>query len=1248
MLCLFLALTVTFLPVSGLSAGAKRKSAPAAEKIPADWLAAVETTLRRAEYSITWQDQPCLPDLRASYQAPNRAQNLRIYFSTAGPVVIPRDHVPGNGAPAWRWELALRDWGRGSHRQAIDPPVLQVADNRIEYRRGKIVEWYQNDEKGLEQGFTITAPPFKKETGVPLRIGLSVTGTLEAAKGPSSGGLEFRDAAGLCRIRYDRLLAFDAAGQTLATRMDREEGRVVISVDDSRAVYPVTIDPTVTGLPAAYDWLYNPTANNALFGRAVATAGDVNGDGISDVIVGAPDYDGGEALEGAVFVLLGSASGLQVAYHRKLERNQAGARFGYAVSTAGDFDGDGFSDVIVGAPNYDHGNNNEGAAWLYYGGWGGLGTTAALVGEGGQDFAWFGSAVGTVGDVNGDGFADVVVGAYGYSGGSIREGKVFVWHGSPTGISSGADWTAEVDKAEAYFGRSVGTAGDVNGDGFSDLVVGADGYDGGAGIDEGALFVWHGSAAGLNNGSNGTAANAAWFKRSNQAGAVFGWSAATAGDVNGDGYADIIVGAPLYTRDFDDEGMVWVYHGSAAGLISAPAWSKSAGQAGAHFGHSVFTAGDVNGDGYADVIAGAPYYDGKGGAWVYVGTAAGLRSAPVWHGEVFQTGAEYGYTVSTAGDVNGDGFSDVIVGAPQHGHASWEKPGFAFAYYGAAGGPAAAAGWSQEGDEAGGRFGCSVAGAGDVNGDGYADVIVGARDYDNGLYGRGAAWVYLGSPEGPDLTPHWWAFGATVNQRLGWSVAGAGDVNGDGYADVIIGSPHDSDGLTREGSAEIYLGSATGLAATWVWKKFSGVEEANFGQSVAGAGDVNGDGYADIIVGAPDSNNERGEVRLFLGSAAGPGLTPAWQHAGNEDHDRFGYSVASAGDVNGDGLSDIIIGAPLATRGQDLEGGAYVYLGRCGGLGSAPAWTKYSDDANARFGSSVAGAGDVNGDGYADIIVGAPVYLGQGYVFVYHGSAAGVSAAPNWSKPGSQAGSNFGAAVAGAGDLNGDGFADVIAGAPNYGDEGYAFAYQGSPAGLNPVPVWHGRGSALGELYGTSVASAGDVNGDGYADLLVGAPFYIDTPEAGKAYLYYGNGGPGRVLQLRQANATNGRTIAPLGRAAETNRFAVKIRLSSPFGRGPVKVETEVKPLGHLFNQTQTILPEWWANALPAPGVATFGVDGLTACTPYHWRVRFHYHPAAQPYQPRGPWLQIPWNGWNEPDLRTSCLELFLPLILKQ
>jgi hypothetical protein len=217
-----------------------------------------------------------------------------------------------------------------------------------------------------------------------------------------------------------------------------------------------------------------------------------------------------------------------------------------------------------------------------------------------------------VGDVNGDGFADVVVGAYGYSGGSIREGKVFVWHGSPTGISSGADWTAEVDKAEAYFGRSVGTAGDVNGDGFSDLVVGADGYDGGAGIDEGALFVWHGSAAGLNNGSNGTAANAAWFKRSNQAGAVFGWSAATAGDVNGDGYADIIVGAPLYTRDFDDEGMVWVYHGSAAGLISAPAWSKSAGQAGAHFGHSVFTAGDVNGDGYADVIAGAPYYDRSG------------------------------------------------------------------------------------------------------------------------------------------------------------------------------------------------------------------------------------------------------------------------------------------------------------------------------------------------------------------------------------------------------------------------------------------------------------------------------------------------------------------------------------------------------------------------------------------------------------------------------------------------------------
>jgi len=276
------------------------------------------------------------------------------------------------------------------------------------------------------------------------------------------------------------------------------------------------------------------------------------------------------------------------------------------VGTAGDVNGDGYDDVIVGAELFDNGQPAEGAAFVYHGSATGLSTTADWTAEPNQASALFGGSVGTAGDVNGDGYNDVIVGAYGYDDDQPGEGRGFVYHGSAGGLSATPDWTAESDQAFAEFGNSVRTAGDVNGDGYADVIVGAPDYDNGQ-SDEGRAFVYHGSATGLS-------ATPEWTAESDQAEARFGISVWTAGDVNGDGYDDVIVGARLYDNGQVNEGRAFVYQGSAAGLSATPDRTSESDQRGAHFGFSVGTAGDVNGDGYAEVIVGAPYYD-KGQAY---------------------------------------------------------------------------------------------------------------------------------------------------------------------------------------------------------------------------------------------------------------------------------------------------------------------------------------------------------------------------------------------------------------------------------------------------------------------------------------------------------------------------------------------------------------------------------------------------------------------------------------------------------
>ena len=595
--------------------------------------------------------------------------------------------------------------------------------------------------------------------------------------------------------------------------------------------------------------------------------------------------------------------------------------------------------------------------------------------------------------------------------------------------------------------------------------------------------------------------------------------------------------------------------------------------------------------------------------------------------------------------MNGDGISDVIVGAPGHGT---EGEGRAFVYHGSAAGVSQTSAWAAESNQAVAGFGIAVASAGDVNGDGFADVIVGANHYDNGQTDEGRAFVFHGSATGLLPTAAWTAESNQSGSAFGTSVAGAGDVNGDGYSDVIVGADVYSNFQLSEGRAFVYHGSATGLAVIAAWTAESNQPGAFFGRSVARAGDVNGDGYSDVIIGAAAYQNgelDEGGAFVYHGSPSGLGPNAVWAAESNQATALFGTSSSTAGDVNGDGFSDVIVGGYLYDNGETNEGRAFVYHGSPAGLAASPNWTAESNQEDANFGISVATAGDVNGDGYSDIIVGAQLYDNsepdEGGAFVYLGSAAGLGTTHAWSAVGSRDGVAFGRSVNTAGDVNGDGFSDVIVGAHRYDSsgmiDGRALVYHGSEMGLAPSAGWFAESDQDLSNYGIAVSAAGDVNGDGYSDVLVGANAYDNGQgNEGSAFLYYGNGGPGRRYNLRQLRTDAMTPIALLCRSDSETQFRINATMLTVYGRTRMQMEHEVKPRGVLFDGLNTTPGGFFDTG--NDGQVNFGrlVSGLDPGTQYHWRVRAKYDLVKTPFQRNGPWMQVPVNGWHEADLRTA------------
>ena len=890
-------------------------------------------------------------------------------------------------------------------------------------------------------------------------------------------------------------------------------------------------------------------------GRSVSGAGDVNGDGLDDVIIGA-DYR--DANTGASYVVFGKTNNDIVQLSAIADDNDdagfiikgvdAADRSGRSVSGAGDINGDGLDDLLVGAYLADPNSTNSGASYLVFGKSDGSAVELSSIEEPGiNGFVINGVSEGDqssrsvsgAGDVNGDGFDDLIVGA------SVAD---------PNGVNgSGASYVI-------FGGQEVSNTDAQNLPGTS----GADRLIGGAGND---TLVGGGGADVLRGGAGDD---------------VLAINDADFAVIDGGLGIDTLRLDSMMTLDLRDipnnrldSIEIIDLNGMGSNLILATDDILNIVGSGAQ------NTLQIDGDS-TDVLS--------------------VSQAMFFDSELTETIGDIDYRVYRADDSLGldDSVSllvapDISIVIPAVELSAIHNDGFVL-------------------NGANGRdfSGISVSGAGDVNGDGFDDLIVGATGADsNGRSSSGASYVVFGKSDGEvvqlrdiDNNNNDDGFvlnGANRGDQSGRSVSGAGDVNGDGLDDIIIGANSTN---SNRGASYLVFGKSDGGVVQlstiadadennndgFVLNGANGDDES--GRSVSGAGDVNGDGLDDIIIGAyrADPNGrDSGASYVVFGKTDGGDVTLAEIDNGDTDEgfvinggfipsgltgEHSGFSVSDAGDVNGDGLDDVIIGAPFVDvsgtddSARDFSGASYVVFGKTDGgiielseiadatseqgfaINGAPL-PAGAGDGNFS-GISVSGAGDVNGDGLDDVIIGAHYRDGNtGASYVVFGKTnndivqlsaiADDADDAGFIIKGVDAGDQSGYSVSGAGDINGDGLDDLIIGArgagPNGGNSGASYLVFGKSdgstvelslveLGINGFVI---NGASEGDSSGRSVSRAGDVNGDGFDDLIVGADGADSNgvSNTGASYVIFG----GRGSDLARRGTTGADTLTGDGMA---------------------------------------------------------------------------------------------------------------------
>ena len=914
---------------------------------------------------------------------------------------------------------------------------------------------------------------------------------------------------------------------------------------------------------------------NSLLGISVASAGDFNGDGIDDIVVGA---------RGArrVYVFFGLSD-----YQNFRERRRR-------MAEQGDFDY-----TVDEMP---------------------AGSVLTIIDDSADTDSGFGELVAAAGDMNGDGYDDIAVSA---PSAKSDRGRVYVFYGGPDVCCDTMTIKAKMPKGKGFIiqgdspgdilGSAIAGGFDFDGDENDDLLIGVSGFNdnlGAAVLVYGQTYEFSTFQEFGHLAQQGGKVNPRGLlmtlddeetARSSFDGKAVGLGIAVhaADDVNGDGYDDIVIGADRYNRN----GAAFVVFGSEskiAGKLDLDALDGSDGFAmyglnkGDAFGAAVSKAGDFNGDGYGDVIIGALGVKHRAGAaYIVYGKSSFGPNATA---DVALAGPQEngftGFSVATAGDIDGDGLDDVLIGAVTASPNGLALSGAVFAVLGGGNRPSSLDladldgfdGFLMRGTEAGDLAGFAIGPAGDFNNDGIDDICIGAARSSAHVPFSGVSYILFGTeftkppttqPTGPSQAPTPAPLSlTTTNGVLPFpatfssseiaikngayvqgetsmnSTAFPGDVDGDSIDDVVAAADGYAYVIYGVGSDGFWIKNISGPLANLVEDEFPGDAVRYYANGapisvVAGAGDVNDDGYDDVAFGAPTAYGGVGTVFVIFGSdtrATGTvdimnDFTKGvdYMELMGMSTDGFGSALSST-DLNGDGYADVVVGAPYAV------GSAYavVYFGSAtasmmtvdvGMLNATDGVVIFYDvdeeDANtssSMFGYAVAGIGDMNGDGIDDVAVGAP---GWDAVCVVLGAEtfAAASFACTALDPTSTAisgltivsayeGGGFGASLAHAGDVNDDGFADFLIGAPlEMSEAGAAYLILGQNVLSTPVaPLDVGMkfySSVVGDSLGSSVAGAGDINNDALHDMMIGADGILwdgtTSSKSGTVFIIYGS-----------------------------------------------------------------------------------------------------------------------------------------------